>query len=74
MGFFDYLQSDSFKDSVQRKADSLNESRLKLFKEKLRNTSDAAVLRKWDEVSSDYSLDECYKDAVRDEMRRRGLY
>lgn len=69
MGFLDALGG-----MMSHAAESGFETWLRNYKEKLRNASDSQVRAKWDEVSSDYSVDERIKEATEDEMRRRGMY
>ena len=61
---------DAFCDAANNAADRFVDN----YKQKLRNASDDAVRRKWDEVNSNYDLDERIREATEDEMRRRGLY
>ena len=62
-----------FLDSFNDAANSAAEKVLNAYKQKLRRASDSQVQAKWDEVCNDYNLDERFREATEDEMRRRGL-
>ena len=68
MGFF-----EAFSGAVNYAAEGGFEKWMDNYKSRLRNASDSQVQAKWDEVCSNYDLDERVREATEKEMRRRGL-
>jgi len=68
MGFFDTLSG-----AVNYAAQNGSETFIRNYKERLRKASDSVVREKWDEVNSNYNIDDRIREVTEDEMRRRGL-
>lgn len=68
MGFFDTLSG-----AINSAAESSFDNWMRNYKQRLRNASDSQVQAKWDEVCSNYELDDRIREATETEMRRRGL-